>query len=206
MRTPGAAPPGSESMACLGGIIVNVGDPHSPPWMEYGPTSSKRQGSPNDYEEVSEGIIPEMRVTTAEGSPSGDFNLGRETYMEETKSTNSTATKLKRVAQLSGEDPRMEFIGLMPHVNKESLIGCFNELDGRKAVGIDRMTKEEYGKDLERNIEDLISRMKGMSYFPLSSQRSHDSQGQRQVQAIGDKQSRGQNSTAYVQQNTRGHI
>ena len=86
--------------------------------------------------------------------------------MEETKSTNNTATKLKRVARLSGEDPHMEFIGLMPHVNKESLIGCFNELKGRRAVGIDQMTKEEYGKDLERNIEDLISRMKEMSYHP----------------------------------------
>ena len=28
--------------------------------------------------------------------------------------------------------------------NKETLIGCFNELDGEKAVGIDRVTKEEW--------------------------------------------------------------
>ena len=58
--------------------------------------------------------------------------------MGETKPKQITETKLKRVAQLSGENPMMEFIGLMPHVNKESLIGCFHELDGRKAVGIDR--------------------------------------------------------------------
>ena len=86
--------------------------------------------------------------------------------MRETNLYNHTATKLKRVAQLSGENPRMEFKWLMPHVNKEFLIGCFNELDGRKAVGADRMTKEEYGKDLEKNIEDLIFRMKEKSYYP----------------------------------------
>ena len=86
--------------------------------------------------------------------------------MEETQSNNITATKLKRVAQLSGENPKMEFIGLMPHVNKESLISCFHELDGRKSVGIDHQTKEAYGKDLEKNIEDLLSRMKGMTYYP----------------------------------------
>ena len=28
------------------------------------------------------------------------------------------------------------------------------------------MTKEEYGKELDKNIEDLLSRMKGMKYYP----------------------------------------
>ena len=75
VRTSGVAPPGSESMACLGGIIVNVGDPQGSPRKEYGLTSSNQQGRPNGFEEVSEGIVPMMRVTTAEGSPSGNFNL-----------------------------------------------------------------------------------------------------------------------------------
>ena len=35
-------------------------------------------------------------------------------------------------------------MGLMPHVNQESLTRCFNELDGEKSVGIDRVTKEEW--------------------------------------------------------------
>jgi len=33
---------------------------------------------------------------------------------------------------------------LMPHFNKESLMCCFNELSGKKAVGIDKKMKEEY--------------------------------------------------------------
>ena len=36
--------------------------------------------------------------------------------MAETKAKTMTATKLERIAKLSGENPRMEFIGLMPHV------------------------------------------------------------------------------------------
>ena len=64
--------------------------------------------------------------------------------MGETKPSKITETKLKRVAQLSSENPSKEFMWLMPHVNKETLIGCFNELDGEKAVGIDRVTKEEW--------------------------------------------------------------
>ena len=77
-----------------------------------------------------------------------------------------TVTKLERVAKLSAENPRMEFMGLMPHVNRESLIGCFNELDGSKAVGIDHKTKEEYGKNLDENIDNLLTRMKAMRYYP----------------------------------------
>ena len=71
--------------------------------------------------------------------------------MEETKTNNITETKLKRVAQLSGEKHDMVFMGLMPHVNRESLISCFHELNGNKSVGIDRVTKERsMGKNLRR--------------------------------------------------------
>ena len=63
-------------------------------------------------------------------------------------------SKLNRIAKLSSEDSGMEFRCLMPHINKESLISCFHKLDGRKAVGIDGITKEMYGKNLSRNILD----------------------------------------------------
>ena len=86
--------------------------------------------------------------------------------MVETKTKTMTATKLERVAKLSAENSKMEFMGLMPHVNKESLIGCFNELNGKKAVGIDQQTKEEYGKNLEENVDKLLVRMKAMRYYP----------------------------------------
>lgn len=86
--------------------------------------------------------------------------------MSATKLDKITETKLKRIAELSGKNPKMKYKWLMPHFNKESLIGCFHELKGKKAVGIDKQTKEEYGLNLESNIEDLIQRMKQMSYLP----------------------------------------
>jgi retron-type reverse transcriptase len=39
-------------------------------------------------------------------------------------------------------------------------------LDGRKAIGIDGINKEMYGKNLTENIADLIDRMKRMAYHP----------------------------------------
>lgn len=50
--------------------------------------------------------------------------------------------------------------------NQESLGANFHTLDGRKAVGVDGVTKAEYGNDLERHLEDLVERMKRMAYRP----------------------------------------
>lgn len=77
-----------------------------------------------------------------------------------------TDTKLKKIAWLSARDANKKFDCLMHHFNEESLAGCFHELDGRKAVGIDGIDKEEYGRELEANLEDLVARMKRMAYRP----------------------------------------
>ncbi len=42
--------------------------------------------------------------------------------------------------------------------NVESLAACFHELDGTKAVGIDGITKAQYGEHLEENLHDLVER------------------------------------------------
>ena len=69
--------------------------------------------------------------------------LRRETLTGETKPVKSTETKLLRISNLSGEDHKLEFNWLMPHFNKESLMCCFNELSGKKAVGIDKKRRRK---------------------------------------------------------------
>ena len=54
----------------------------------------------------------------------------------------------------------------MHHFNKVSFTASFNQLDGKKAVGIDGVSKEEYGSKLEERLEDLLARMKKMAYRP----------------------------------------
>jgi len=67
---------------------------------------------------------------------------------------------------MSRENPNCEIKWLMPHYNQESLKGCFGELDGKKAVGADRISKDEYGVNVDSNTANLIDRMKTMSYRP----------------------------------------
>lgn len=83
-----------------------------------------------------------------------------------TENIYDTNTKLKRIAWLSEQDSSKEFASLMHLYNEESLTYCYHELDGKKALGHDRMSKEEYGRDLEKNIHDLLERMKKMAYRP----------------------------------------
>ena len=86
--------------------------------------------------------------------------------MRSTESQETTRTELSEIAWLSAQDPNREFHSLIHHFNVESLHSCFDRLDGKKAIGVDRVSKDEYGKNLRMNLEDLVARMKRMAYRP----------------------------------------
>jgi len=78
----------------------------------------------------------------------------------------TTTTKLTRIAELSQRDNSRRFDCLMHHYNVDSLRDCFHELDGKKARGMDGLSKETYGEHLEENLTRVVERMKTMSYRP----------------------------------------
>lgn len=80
-------------------------------------------------------------------------------------------TKLERISQLSTENPEMAFTSIGHLINKELLKECHEKMDGDKAVGIDGITKEEYGKNLEGNLDRLAERLKEKSYKPQPARR-----------------------------------
>lgn len=80
-------------------------------------------------------------------------------------------TKLERISQLSTENPEMVFTSIGHLINKELLKECHEKMNGDKAVGIDGITKEEYGKNLEGNLDNLVERLKKKSYKPQPARR-----------------------------------
>ena len=80
-------------------------------------------------------------------------------------------TKLERISQLSKENPDMVFTSVWHMINIDLLKECHREMDGKKAVGIDGVTKEEYEKNLEENLTDLVERLKNRSYRPKPARR-----------------------------------
>lgn len=80
-------------------------------------------------------------------------------------------TKLERISQLSKENPNMVFTSIGHLINKEMLKKCHETMQKDKATGIDGITKEEYGKHLEENLEKLVERLKNRSYKPKPARR-----------------------------------
>lgn len=58
------------------------------------------------------------------------------------------------------------FNNLLTHINLETLSEAFKALDGSKALGIDGISKQEYGKVLEANLSNLVERIHKGSYKP----------------------------------------
>jgi len=73
-------------------------------------------------------------------------------------------TKLARISQLSRENPDMVFTSIGHLIDKELLRQCHADMNGKKAVGIDGVTKEMYGANLEENLEKLVESLKRKSY------------------------------------------
>ena len=72
--------------------------------------------------------------------------------------------ELKEIRYQSKTYTRLET--LMNRVNETSIKEAHRKQVQNKAVGIDGTTKEEYAKELDKNVADLITRMKRFSYKP----------------------------------------
>ncbi len=66
-----------------------------------------------------------------------------------------------QIAWLSARGRNRRFDSLMHLFNEGSLAACFHELDGRKAVGADGVTKAAYGANLAERLGELVERMRG---------------------------------------------
>lgn len=78
---------------------------------------------------------------------------------------------VERIAQRARQQPETCFCTLMHHFSVENLQVCFESLDGKKAVGIDGVTKEQYGEELEDNLQRLHQKLHQMSYRPQAVRR-----------------------------------
>ena len=94
-------------------------------------------------------------------------------------------TKLERIAEISATTPKPEFTSLYHLINAEMLMQCHKELDGNKAVGIDRVTKAEYEEHLEENITNLVERLKNKAYKPLPSLRVYIPKSNGKMRPLG---------------------
>lgn len=70
-------------------------------------------------------------------------------------------------------------------VNKETIKEQHRKQKNNKASGIDKITKEEYEKNIDEKIENLINRMKKFSYKPQPVRRSYIPKSNGKLRPLG---------------------
>jgi len=115
------------------------------------------------------------------GEPSADGMEERERTKENivesnpcrTQSRVSGSSRLGGVRQAAQRDKRLKFTALLHHVTEDLLEASYRRLNKDAASGVDRMTWEEYGRNLRERLTDLHGRIHRGSYRAKPSRRVH---------------------------------
>ncbi len=84
------------------------------------------------------------------------------------------ATNLKWIGEKARKEPDLVFTSLYHHITDvDNLRACYGSLEANKATGVDGVSKQQYGRDLESNLADLSERLGRMGYRPGAKRRSY---------------------------------
>ena len=87
----------------------------------------------------------------------------------QTEDGEQQTTKLERISKRASfrKDTVFNCVGHVVDLNL--LSECYRELEGKKAIGIDGMTKATYGVKLEENLQNLLARIRRNGYKPQAA-------------------------------------
>ena len=83
----------------------------------------------------------------------------------------SVSQALDRIRKIAKERKKEKFTALFHHLSVDLLERAFFELKDNAAPGVDGLTWTDYEADLERNLEDLFSRLHRGAYRAMPSRR-----------------------------------
>ena len=95
------------------------------------------------------------------------------------------STGLRKVAERAKREPAARFNSLAHLIDEELLAGAYRRLRRDAAVGVDGITKEKYGQDLERNLKDLHERLRTRRYRHQPIRRVHIPKEKGRTRPIG---------------------
>jgi RNA-directed DNA polymerase len=97
----------------------------------------------------------------------------------------SVQTSLRGIANKAKEKPEYRFRNLYGMIDEELLRLAWGELNKKAVAGVDRVTAQEYGKDLKANLDDLIDRLKRNGYRAKLVKRTLIPKGDGATRALG---------------------
>ncbi len=93
--------------------------------------------------------------------------------------------QLLKVVERAKREPEGRFNSLAHLMDVPALERAYRRMRKDAAVGVDGVTKDDYGQDLERNLRDLHERMKAKRYRHQPIRRVHIPKGQGKTRPIG---------------------
>ena len=96
-----------------------------------------------------------------------------------------TWQKLFLITGHARRDPDFQFTSLAHLLDAEYLRDCYKSLNRNKAVGIDEVSWEEYGRDVESNLEQLVARLKRKKYKPIPARRVYIPKSATETRPLG---------------------
>ena len=93
--------------------------------------------------------------------------------------------KLQRIAEMAREHPERAFTNLAHYIDLDFLCEAFRLTRKDGAPGIDGVTGEEYGKNLEVNLQSLLDRFKSGRYRAPDVRRVHIPKGKGKTRPLG---------------------
>ena len=132
----------------------------------------------HDSGESYRGIVPTKQPNKG-GEPSAEAVEGRPLTKENTREPNPYRTPsrecgpsgLERVREAARRDRKLKFTALLHHVSIDLLRESYYSLKKKAAPGVDGVTWEEYGKDLEARLAALHGRIHRGAYRAQPSRR-----------------------------------
>lgn len=105
--------------------------------------------------------------------------------MSGTKNSQAVSTGLVRVMERARRNPRERQLSLAHLIDVDALRRSYNRIRKKAAVGIDGVSKEEYGRNLEVNLQELHGRLKAMKYRHQPIRRVHIAKDRNRTRPIG---------------------
>jgi group II intron reverse transcriptase/maturase len=93
--------------------------------------------------------------------------------------------RLLKVVERAQREPEGRFHSLAHLIDVPALRRAYGRIRKDGAVGVDGVTKEEFGRDLEANLRDLHERLRSKRYRHQPIRRVHIPKGQGKTRPIG---------------------
>lgn len=96
-----------------------------------------------------------------------------------------TWTRLSLITENARRNPEVQFSSLAHLLNEEFLRDCHKSLGKNKAVGVDKVSWKEYDNDLDKNLAELVNKLKRKAYKPLPAKRVYIPKNAKELRPLG---------------------